>query len=213
MKKFLLYIITSIVISATSFAQITKGDVLLGVNLNTFINKTNDTIAWSSKSYNYSLSPSLGLAFKDNNLVGFHLSYGHSKSYYENRTSETDYYSTGAFYRRYLPLGRGFSLFGQGGLSYNLSDNEELDGYSRRTNRENTIWIGLTPGLAYTFNKRIQLEVGIGSLLGLGYNWNKSRLIYPTWERESKGSGIDFYANANPQSALSVGLRFTLGKK
>ena len=77
MKKYLLLTLSFMVIYAGAQAQISKGTVLLGGDLSFGTNKT-ETGTVKSKTTGFSISPSVGIAFKDNKVLGLSLYYGHT---------------------------------------------------------------------------------------------------------------------------------------
>lgn len=213
MKNVLLFTIASVAIASVSNAQITKGTVLLGGNLSTTFQKSDSEPR--SKYTSYYISPSLGFTVKDNHVLGVNATFGHSSSNYQQTRDESDTYAAGVFYRKYLTLGKGFYLFGQANAGYSL---EDADRYSHSTfagdkHRQHTVGVNLYPGIAYTVNKRIHLELSMNNLVGLNYSTRKAKHYYPGFYSESKSSGLSFHTNANPVSSLSVGFRIALGKK
>lgn len=212
MKKFFFYILFFIATSTVTHAQITKGMVLTGVNLSTSSSQSESSFYDPHEVSYFNAAPSVGFAIKDNKMIGFWLSYGHHKSETEQSERESDSYGAATFFRRYIPLGKRFFLYGQAVAAFNVLDSEEIHESRREIKRESEVSLSLAPGVAYTLTKRFQLEAGIGSLLALEYEWDKSRSVSSTWISESKGSGISFSANANPRSELYIGFRIALGK-
>jgi hypothetical protein len=213
MKKLLLLTVISIVIASISHAQITKGTILLGGDLSATFQKTDSEPR--AKYTSYYINPALGFTVKDNHVLGFNATFGHSNSSYQQTRDERDTYGAGVFYRRYLTLGKGFYLFGQANAGYSQ---EDADRYSHSTfagdkHRQHTVGVNLYPGITYTVNKRIHLELGMNNLVGLNYSTRKEKHYYPGFYSESKSSGFNFRTNTNPDSHLSIGFRIALGKK
>jgi hypothetical protein len=173
MKKFLAFIFLLILFTSALRAQINKGSVLLGGNVGFSTNEATDT---SLKNNSVSLSPVIGTAVKQNLIVGISFSYGHGKN---NLTapsvqSENESYGAGIFARKYVPLGKGFYLFGEMGLNY-LSFSDTYTYISQKTEfKVQTININLYPGLSYAVSKKLQLEVGLPQLITLGYSKNRT---------------------------------------
>jgi len=67
-----------------------------------------------------SITPVAGIAVKQNLVVGFSLSYAHNKDNLNtvNYETKSESYGAGIFIRKYVPLGKGFYLFGETGLNY-----------------------------------------------------------------------------------------------
>lgn len=212
MKRTIFITLASIALASSSNAQVTKGTVLLGGNLGTSLNKSDSEPR--SQYTSYHLNPSLGFTIKDNHVLGFDVAFGHTNSTYQQVRDERDTYYAGLFYRRYLTLGKGFYLFGQGNAGYSLTDADKYShqNFVGRKVRQNSVGVSLYPGVAYTINKRFHLELGMSSLVSLNYSTGTTKDYYPGFYAEAKESGFNFYTNANPQSNLMVGFRVALGK-
>lgn len=211
MKKFFFYILFFTATATATHAQITKGMVLTGINLSTSSTNTESSYYASSETSYFNVSPSVGFVVKDNKMIGFSLSYGHHRSISERSDREFDFYGASTFLRRYIPLGKRFFLYGEAGAAYNVTDSEEILETQTETKRESEVSLYLSPGVTYALTKRLQFEAGFGRLLGLGYEWDKWRAISQGGTSESKGSGVNFSANANPRSELYIGFRIALG--
>src|SRR5687768_4014276 len=170
MKTITLICIASLFFVFSAHSQISKGAVLLGGNLGfssgDFSNPTDDY-----KNHSYYFSPSLGFVVKENKVFGVNLSYGHGI----NRTSATDKsvtnnYGGGIFYRRYLPLGKNFYLYGQGQLQLDFGNQEYKTSATNYKKTTNYVGVGLFPGVAYAISKRFHLEVSMNNLVSLGYS-------------------------------------------
>src|SRR4051812_20144592 len=101
MKKLLLLTFASLFfLSFTSSAQITKGSVLLGGGISGGKGKSGSSPNESTSS-SFSLYPTLGIAVKDNAVVGLRLSYSRSQSGQSNInfSDKQNGYSAGVFYR------------------------------------------------------------------------------------------------------------------
>src|SRR6476469_1944242 len=125
MKKITRLTIASVCLfTLHSSAQITKGSVLLGGGISGSHNKSDNSPLVTNYS-SFSFSPAVGLAIKENTVVGIRLSFYHSKSEQKggsyNNLQEQNGNSEGLFYRRYLSLGKKFYLFGEGTAFYTHS--------------------------------------------------------------------------------------------
>jgi hypothetical protein len=212
MKKFFLYILLFFALTSTTHAQLTKGTVLTGIDLGAATTRSESSRPYDYKTTNLLLAPTVGLVIKDNTLMGMSVSYGRSKNEYETSSIKTDHYGAGAYYRRYMPLGKKFFLFGQAGAGYAAIDKEETFQTGRTNSRESVLSLGLSPGVAYTITKRFQLETGLGSMLGLQYQWDQVTNSYPSGQYGAKRSGVNVFANASPLSELYIGIRLVLGR-
>lgn len=212
MKQFFIYIILFISTASTTHAQISKGLVLTGVSLGISGSQNESSANPPNESSYFDVSPSVGFMVKDNRMLGFQLTYGNHRSENENQKVDADNYGAAIFIRRYAPLGKRFFLYGQAGAAYNLMDREDTQANRRDLKRESAVVLNLSPGVACALTQRFHLEAGIGNLLELGYKWDNTRTVSATSEYETKGSGFNFSANANPRSQLYIGFRIGLGK-
>src|SRR5687767_4852931 len=82
MKKVLLLTIISISLTSISNAQISKSSVLLGGGVNVNHNKYENTTISKDKTHeNYTtINPVVGIAVKENLILGVSLSYGRSEN-------------------------------------------------------------------------------------------------------------------------------------
>ena len=205
MKKYLLLTFSFIVIYAGAQAQISKGTVLLGGDLSFGTNKT-ETGTVKSKTTGFSISPSVGIAFKDNKVLGLSLYYGHTED-------QPNQYGAGTFYRSYLTLGKGFYLFGQAGLGFSHYENISNPTFTlKEVYKSNSIGLSLYPGVAYTVSKRFQLEASMNNLITAGYTHSLRSSVTNVGVYESESRDFHFTTSINPESNLKVGFRFTLGK-
>lgn len=212
MKKFFFLTLTVIAIYTTSHAQIARGTKLLGGSFGTSLSKSENTPR--SKSTYYIISPSVGFTIKENTVLGVNASFSHFNDTYQQTRDERDSYYGGVFYRRYLTLGKGFYLFGQGNLGYNLTDHDK---YSHQTFngeklRAHGVGFSVFPGLTFAAGKRLHLELGINNLVALNYSTGTTKFYSSGFYSEAKQSGVSFTADADPESNLMVGFRFALGK-
>lgn len=207
MKKFILFNFACFLLASISYAQISKGTILLGGN----VNFSGYDISGTPENNNnfFYIQPSLGFTVNENRIVGFSLAYSHGKQNSgSTQTSETDGYGAGLFYRRYLTLGKGFYFYGQAGASY-FGNKTDQTGGSFTNQKISTVDLNLYPGVAYRVSKHFLLEVGMNNLFSLYYSTTKQEYSIPP---SFKSSQWGFTINANPNSNLSLGFRILLGK-
>src|SRR5436305_2101488 len=164
MKKNLLFIIVVLFNSLSSFAQINKGSVFLGGNIGVSQNKP-DTL--TNAFLSYYIDPQVGIAIKENTIIGVILLYG--KSDYNSNASSNNY-GGGFFLRKYKQLGKYFYLFGQGQAIfsyYKISQTYGATDYN--INKQTSINLNLYPGISYAVTKKFHLEATINNLLTLSY--------------------------------------------
>lgn len=207
MKKQSFLLAAGLFTACIANAQIKKGDVLLGGGLS-FTRLTNSPAANDQTSIN--ITPSIGIATKDNQLVGFNLSYTHMK--YDNGANgpqTSDAYGAGVFLRRYKPLGSGFALFGEGNFmgSYAYSKNTYYTATGQPTeSRGYGFNLGFYPGIAYAISPHAQLETGFQNLFYASYGHSKTKIEGATVEPRS-----DYFSLGSSFSSTLGG--FTVGFK
>jgi hypothetical protein len=215
MKKMaLLTCVLLCILSLTSSAQITKGSVLLGGGISGGKNKSESNNLESHYS-SFSFYPAIGLAVKENTVVGLRLSYNHSKSETDNNPykQEQNGYSAGIFYRKYMSLGKQFYLFGEGAAYYSHSNQENIYPDAKMIQETNSVGINFYPGVAFAASKRIHLEIGLNNLVDLSYNRNETKnTSLGNTTTTSKATGFGFSTNVSTAAPLTVGFRFVLGK-
>ena len=182
--------------------------MLLGGNLGVTSNKSEGT---SIKSNSILVSPSAGIAIARNTIVGIGLAYSHGRSDYLDPNTGTKYnlYGGSVFVRRYLALGKGFYLFGEGDL-YSQGSKITTTTPSMENGQKNwVLGINIYPGISYAINKWFQLEAALPQLANLSYmkttnfsNGASTQII----------NSLGFNAAASSLSNISVGFRFLIAK-
>lgn len=197
-------------------AQILKGAKLVGGQVNFRRTESQDPQNGSINSYGV-IGLSIGKAYKDNNVWGVNLSYSNSITRYPNLSS-ANYkitkpgYSMGLFTRNYKKLGGQLYLFTQPELSasfYNEMDKTNNSSSSRLRSRH--FDLDLTPGLAYSVTPKIQVELSIPGIAGIGYSYSetKNSINSPVIKSSSFGFNSNL-SNLTNLGALGVGFRMIL---
>lgn len=220
MKKLYALAFAALVCSI-AHAQIKKGDIVLGGNLQ-FFDQGQQTFNAASppatnSSRNLSIAPSFGKAIKDNLVLGFDVSYSNSRSEYTG-SSATDGngFSAGFFVRKYKPLGNGFFLFGQSRLSGSYSHSSQNEPPGNQPDRDvfNSYGFSLQffPGVAYALSPRWQLELGLSNFFLISYSNSKETLSY-TNQTDSHFNAHQFSAQSflTGSNTLTVGARYFIG--
>ena len=121
--------------------------------------------------------------------------------------------------RQYLPVAKSLYLFAHEGLNVSTNKGSGVIGTTLPASRDSKGWnasLGLSPGLAYDLTKKIQLEVLLNNLLGVGYSHSTTTDIPQGGgpKNETKTDNFSFNSNADPTqlTSISVGVRFTLGR-
>lgn len=214
MKKFTLLFLACLFIFSFSNAQINKGSVLLGGGIslatNTYKSSSNE-----SKTKSIWILPSIGLAIKENTILGFRGQYGHSKT--NSSPSESlqkdDSYGFGVFLRKYMVLGKNFYLFGEGGAGYNNREyHQSAAPDSRQVVKTNSYSINLYPGIAHAVSKKIHLEASINNRVNLAYSSDTYENLTGSSASTSTSKGFSFTTNVSNSVPLTLGFRFVIGK-
>lgn len=198
-------------------AQITKGSVLLGGGLSFGTSKTEFTNN-ESKQTNYSIGFSAGVAVKQNTIVGGNINFGGSNSKNSNgNTSVTspknNNYGAGVFLRKYMPLGKSFYLYGQGGLGYSHSKSVHNTGVDFSSEAKGwNVGLNVTPGIAYALTKKFHLELGFYELAGINYGKSTTENVTIAGTNTSSSSNFGFSTSLGTSTPLNIGFRFLLAK-
>lgn len=196
-------------------AQINEGAVLLGGNISH--SKIENINSMSTRTTDWVISPSVGIALRTNLVAGVGLNYSNRKYREPNARQDNDMIGGMLFLRKYIPLGRGFYFFAQGGAGYtHLEDvhTTSTTSTSRTTQKTNTIQAHFYPGLSFAINKRIHLEAGLNNLLTVGHSTVRTTR-YTSWTgttTRSKGSSLNFDTNVSGITPVSIGFRFLFNK-
>lgn len=213
MKKVITLSVTSVfcfVIAAS--AQINKGSLMLGGTFGgSFSNVKNpDTVA--TKVNTVSIQPALGFAVDTNTIVGFSLLYASGKNDYFSYQMESNSFGAGVFLRKYKPLGNSFYLFGEGGINY-AHGNYNYSTYNNTggeyDSKSDAVTLYLTPGVAYSLTRSLQIEAGLQNLLSVTYASADEKAVSQGY-RDYKISEFGFNSNLNPVAltGIFVGVRF-----
>jgi hypothetical protein len=211
-------------------AQVKKGTVLIGGNLN-FSNTQNNYIYPGAGNYQLSRSQfqvEAAKAIKENLLAGIRLGYGNSPgNSFDKLTGsfnfsyrKTPFYSAGVYVRKYVPAGKRFMFFGEVLLNYETGKyiSSERD-YANRQYTTNfklrDLSIGGSLGIAYKVSNRVSLELAFNNLLAASLS-----NISGTYQYQNSGSSAvvnNTFGYITPFSPsmnrnISLGVKIRLGK-
>ena len=221
MKSKLLFsvILMCFFISVHAQKDLPKGSVLLGGNI-AFSNATYKDVNSTNKTSGFSISPSAGVAVRDNLFVGIGLSYGHIKNSPSFNGSVVDSsrynsYGINLFVRKYKPLKNNFYLFLETGVGVSLAKRTLMNNLPGRDyyQKDLNVGLGITPGVSYGINSKLQIETGFNSLFGIGYSESKYR-DNGSFPGERKSTSFNAFTSLNNfSSQLYIGFRLLLQKK
>jgi hypothetical protein len=218
MKKFtFLVFITNVFLTINMQAQIKKSSIFLGGDIggSTQTTKRNDVEIGSQKGL--TISPVFGKAIKENLILGGDIGF----NLYENNNvasstfsaEKNNSYGAGIFIRKYKSIGKSnFSMFLQGrfGVNYNSIENSNSSLNFDKSKRY-TVGVSAYPGISYTVSKRLQLETGFNSLIGIHY-FTEKREVGGVFPYTDKTNGVGVFSSLNNASSLYVGFRVLIGK-
>lgn len=215
MKKTLLLTAGLFCLVIVSRAQVPKGTVFIGgsISLNSNTSTVSDTLnSYTQKTNSYSFSPTIGIVTKDNNVVGFSLSYVHQ----DNTGAPLNLYGGGFYLRRYVGLSKRLYFFYEENIFISY-DSQEFYVDNAQTKRKNTEWrsaMSFYPGISYTVNDRFFLEAGISNLITISSSTTKS--IDTQGDKVIRSTkNTQFSANYNFSSVVpfTIGFRIALHKQ
>ncbi len=208
-------LITIVVFTSSSiYAQISKGSILLGggIGYSSQENKLEGSTI-ENKTSNFYISPAIGIAIKENLIVGGDLSF--SSQIQKNGSNETtnNYYGAGIYLRKYLPIASRFYIFGQGRMGANIFDGETKHGTDYiSTNKGYNVNAGIYPGISFQVNKKLHLETGFNNLVYLQYE--KVKIKTQSLGNVDNATSKSFTVNSslNNMSGLYVGFRILMAR-
>lgn len=208
MKKNLFFLSIALFFFTFTHAQISKGSIWLGGNIG--YNGSKDGQTGTKQSLFY-FSPGIGTAVKENLILGIQLDF--SKSKFENGGDQTgSAYGADLFLRKYWTIVKRLYVFGhfQGGYR-STKDESEYTNYHKTVNGD-VINLGVSPGLAFSINRKIQLESKFNNLFFVSYNKTKTNQIVSGTETSFDGHSFSGGINLENAYSLNLGVRFLLGK-
>jgi hypothetical protein len=221
--KILLSITFFFCISLTSNAQIKKGDLLLGGTLNFTSQKDVYQFFYSAQHYKYLCSNiQIGMAVKNNTVVGLILFYSHSNihdgNFPDSNYVKGDGYHAGIFYRKYKSLLKNFYFFEEIDAVYTHA--KSLQGSMQaKSDLVKTISNGgnilIVPGLSYQICKRFQMELSIPNIFSiyyLSYKLTYNTPPSPNASPNANNFSVNASLNSNFLSNFGIGFKFFLDK-
>jgi hypothetical protein len=173
MKKLIVLAAVALFGTQVAKAQFSKGDVILGGNLNVSTNSSKQKDVDNSKtsSTSFGISPKVGVALNPNWVIGVFAQSSFSSSKDNKDIKSTSYSITpGVFVRNYHMIGQSkFAFFAEGNAGYKFGTSK-YDG--TKTNTLNGFSVNVLPGITYFVTKHFMLE---GTFGGLSYNYTQNK--------------------------------------
>lgn len=206
------------IISATQ-AQIRKGSVWLGGSIEYGKQESErpGTDA-KSKTNRVGIGPAVGFALKDNLVVGLQLRYFNRKD--DNTGSPYKYkenlYTGAVFLRKYWDLNSKFYAFAHTELGYSrrVAKTDFNNGTSTQLYDRTRSWsvsASVTPGIAYSVSRKVQLESTFIPVVRVNYNKFKMEQTAFT-PKETNGSDFNVNGGFETGQYFTLGIRFLLSK-
>jgi hypothetical protein len=208
----------SLIITISAGAQINKGAVLLGGSLSGYSQRTEQQGGSEFTDKLVNVSPTVGIAIRQNLVAGISATYAWRKIQYEDPTdvvNKGNSYGASFFLRKYKTLGKsGFALFVQGDLGAATGKLEGDNGINRTQTKKTDIFLSAYPGVSLAISRKLQLETGFNNLLFI--NWTKERndnLVGGNWQKDTETTRMQLSTSLNNfTSSLYLGFRVLLNK-
>jgi hypothetical protein len=200
-----------LILSYASNAQFAKGSKLIGGNFSVF-SSAHTYNGIENKYTSIGIAPSIGKFYKQNRLFG--VSGSLSTTLRKDRADDYGY-GLGVFLRQYKPVAKSaFLLFIEENISgsrekakvFTTGSNDIYQQYSYFR-----IGLGVSPGLAYSLSRNLQLEVSIPSFLLFHYQNTRTSTggLNPS---EEKNKSFVFVSGLSSTGLgdLSIGVRWLI---
>ena len=220
-QKFLLSLVFVCTCIVSSQAQIKKGGTWLGGGIGYSEQKTDyEATTPDYKNRTIGITPAIGKVVKDNLVVGIALRYYSTKL--ENNGTYTveqkgKNYGGGVFIRQYVPIINRLYIFGQGDANYTSTKLNETqrdyNGY--QTKYKTKGWnssLSITPGVAVSITKNLQLETGFNNLFNVSYAKSTSSTDQSS-ANNTKNSSFSAGVSLENESQFYLGFRFLINNK
>lgn len=189
MKK--LIVMTALALFGAQFAkaQFSKGNVLLGGNLN--VSTTSNKVDGADKkatATSFGISPKVGVALNETWMVGVFAEtrFGSSKDVLDVKTKTTAI-TPGVFVRNYHMIGNSnFAFFGEANAAYNYEQNKKAD---KKLNDVNGFRVAVAPGISYFITKKFMVE---GMFGGISYAYDVTKAADGGAKVKSSNFNFDF---------------------
>ena len=230
MKKKIILLTCIIVSAAPLLAQVKKGSIILGTNVNihTTINNSVSLGKGSNWMHNSQVQVELGKAIKDNTVIGLRFGYGSVPGNEYQQLNGVDYLtykknrfvSGSLFFRDYAQLTKNVLLFaeysisGSTGRFKNTGYDDAGKLYTANMKLKN-IGAGLSLGIAYKISNRVMLDLSFNNLLGLRYTSTKGSFTYNNTGQTvaEHSSQFSFDPFSGIKANASFGIKIRLGKQ
>jgi len=219
MKKSLILILSLMLLSTSSFAQLQKGNLLLGGNVNFQTSSTeSDNLGVAggntAKSNSFFVSPLVGYFLSDRTVLGLKVDYSSSKT--ENLIFagpsvifENDRIGLGPFVRRYFPVKDWVAFYGQAEVNYGSARHFQTNN-SNSSSETKTRSVNFVASLGLSFFPTKWMSIDLSANPLSFYHQNNENTLGNSSSSEVNTNGFNFNLNSN---SFFLGAHFFLNKK
>jgi len=226
MKKCFLFALGCMLLSVSSFAQLQKGNLLLGGNVNfqtATTNLDNSNVVGGSKvtSNNFSFGPVLGYFVSDRTVMGLKFSYLSSHSENTSQigqifTIENNQILMGPFLRRYFAVKEWLAFYGQAEVNYGSAKQfQEIDTNTSTTEmKTRSVYLVASLGLSFFPTKWMSIDLSANPFYF--FHQNSQTIVEGqsisdnSVSYELDATGFNFNLNSN---SFFLGAHFFLNRK
>jgi hypothetical protein len=138
----------------------------------------NETVVIDSKDFSFGVSPKIGYAISENLILGLGFGYAYSKSENENEneqilrttSSTSNFFAISPFVKKFFPVSEKIAFHLQGETRFTFGKNNfENSDNTERESRNESIFVGIRPGINLSLTKNILLQANFASF---GYTYS-----------------------------------------
>ncbi|PSL49043.1 outer membrane protein with beta-barrel domain [Chitinophaga niastensis] len=172
MKKLIVLAAVALFGTQVAKAQFSKGDVILGGNVN--VSTKSDKVKGADSkttTTNFGISPKVGVALNPNWVIGVFAktAFGFDKDLAGTKTKTYDI-TPGVFVRNYHMIGQSkFAFFAEANAGYRFGQKKVAD---TKTDTYNGFSVNVLPGITYFVTKHFMVEGAFG---GLSYAYDQHK--------------------------------------
>lgn len=212
MKKLITLSLMAICFYQNSTAQIKKGSLSFGGTASGGASGIDRGNGIESNSGGFQSQVSLGIAVKENTIIGLNFGYSGSRANNNLGTvqfkSRSDLFRAGFFWRDYTRLKKDFYFFAESQLQYSRGNNRSLDSANKITEKSRIrgFGIGSSVGVTYRLYKKMYVELELPGLLSL--DLSQTTPVTPASAEKQNSMTLSSSLSRNPLSSLAIGFRF-----
>lgn len=213
LKKLLLFV-AIIILASVCNAQINKGTILLGGDINFSAQTVEQSgIPGTQKNSYIVISPVLATAIKQNTFLGGSLSFSSGRSVNSNNDKlESNSFGAGIFMRKYKSIFKNFYAFVQAGVNITWGKSE-IVASGKSYQQSFFTSLNVTPGLSIAISKKIYLETGFANVASLAFSRTKTVDNISSVPQVTINRVVQFSSSLNSISSnLYFGFRILLPK-